>query len=761
MSATSNLPVSLDLQRHLYNSFLAQQTSDVTLRVRGSWSAVYRLHRVVLIQAEFFKSLFTAGFAESKARSSHQSGKSEWLNIHFDDPNITRAAFEICIARLYGGGPQLFISPTLKPTPTHPLTPIAPFYDPNDINSPPPPTNLQDVCPPGSHPASPRFLLSLLATSAFLSIPLVATQALTAILHTVGPRTVMRYINFALGQGIGEPDPEYDWDEPVAAVGLESVAELIEEEGEGVLGDLGDYHVLSSHTKEEQLGGKFEETHLDDTMKQCGSPAAPSFPDHIHPDTSSTPAVEYNYGGLSDKVGEAAMCWLTRWGADVYRFEQDEMNGNPEPMTEQQQQPYAHLLSSVTSPVTRKRAATIPSSSPAGIATSSKPLFHIEAAVPRIWRRGGLTAPWVRQILSSDSLFVLGEKERYDLCRSVVDLRRREGIDPAEEAEWDILFQRGIYYSTMTLDQAMVVLQDVSQTTGKPYVPLQVVQAAHWESSLLQHSITYRPGTSSSPTKARGKELEIALHTPDLLATPSNLFSSRDKRYFPVPGDSSTRIGDSTGLEGASMDQLFDSGSRILTGGGSGTLNQHNSQSNGFGLEQRAYFPAECLQVDPHGKTRWSPYPPLRFGVEFWDVDSLKEKSRLHSHTVWYAGSLWNVYVQVVRKKNVQLGVYLHRQSSVDPIPPASAPLIFPMRTLSNVRSMQHMSSSSDSHVSMPSRSSTPHGGAASPTTSSPGRPSSLPSSYSASSIGSSKPMVTTVPATCSSTYPQPTVPRS
>lgn len=296
----------------------------------------------------------------------------------------------------------------------------------------------------------------------------------------------------------------------------------------------------------------------------------------------------------------------------------------------------------------------------------------------------------------------------------------------------------------------MVVLQDISPVTGKPYVPLQVVQAAHWEFSLLQHTITYRPGTSSSPTKARGKELEIALHTPDLLATPSNLFSSEDKRYFPVPGDSSTRIGDSTGLEGASMDQLLDSGSRVLTAGGSGTLNQHNSQSNGFGLEQRAYFPAGCLRLDPHGKTRWSPYPPLRFGVEFWDVDSLKEKSRLHSHTVWYAGSLWNVYIQIVRKKNVQLGVYLHRQSSVDPIPPASAPLIFPMRSLSNMRSMQHMSSPSESHVSTPSRSSTPHGGAPSPsTTSSSGRPSSLPSSY-ASSIGSGKGIghVTTVPAT-------------
>jgi len=83
---------------------------------------------------------------------------------------------------------------------------------------------------------------------------------------------------------------------------------------------------------------------------------------------------------------------------------------------------------------------------------------------------------------------------------------------------------------------------------------------------------------------------------------------------------------------------------------------------------------SSCITADPSGRSQWSPYPPFRFAVEFWDIESLKEKCRLHSHTIWYAGSLFNVYVQVVRKKGVQLGVYLHRQSSIDPIPPSSAP---------------------------------------------------------------------------------------
>ncbi|KAF2802265.1 uncharacterized protein BDZ99DRAFT_428745 [Mytilinidion resinicola] len=55
-------------------------------------------------------------------------------------------------------------------------------------------------------------------------------------------------------------------------------------------------------------------------------------------------------------------------------------------------------------------------------------------------------------------------------------------------------------------------------------------------------------------------------------------------------------------------------------------------------------------------------YPPFRFSAEFPNPRLLKEKKRVYSRTVFYAGSLWNIYIQKVRSaKNVQLGVYLHR----------------------------------------------------------------------------------------------------
>ena len=78
---------SEQIQAHLYQSFLTGATSDVSLRCTGSWSAVYALHKVVLIQAGFFRSLFTSGWRESWGTKD----TVDTINLRFDDPNITRA----------------------------------------------------------------------------------------------------------------------------------------------------------------------------------------------------------------------------------------------------------------------------------------------------------------------------------------------------------------------------------------------------------------------------------------------------------------------------------------------------------------------------------------------------------------------------------------------------------------------------------------------------------------------------------------------
>ncbi|KAJ9624363.1 hypothetical protein H2204_010816 [Knufia peltigerae] len=70
----------------------------------------------------------------------------------------------------------------------------------------------------------------------------------------------------------------------------------------------------------------------------------------------------------------------------------------------------------------------------------------------------------------------------------------------------------------------------------------------------------------------------------------------------------------------------------------------------------------------PEDAPRFSHCPPFRFAAEFPNPRSLKEKKRIYSQTVWYAGSLWNLYIQRVNNsKSQQLGIYLHRAKDKDP----------------------------------------------------------------------------------------------
>ena len=194
---------------------------------------------------------------------------------------------------------------------------------------------------------------------------------------------------------------------------------------------------------------------------------------------------------------------------------------------------------------------------------------------------------------------------------------------------------------------------------------------------MLRHKIVGQPPSSppSSPTGAsRSKELGISVYQMDIQEGLSHQEKEEASHaYWPIPDSSSVRIGENAGVDNAFTDEFS---------GPSSGLNRHTpsrssmSVSNFFGLENERCTAVECVSGRYSDTTRWVPYPPYRFGVEFWDVGSLREKSHLYSQTIWYAGSLFNVFVQMFRKKaqGPQLGVYLHRQSSVDPIPPLSIP---------------------------------------------------------------------------------------
>lgn len=247
-----------------------------------------------------------------------------------------------------------------------------------------------------------RFLLSLLATAIYLSIPSVAGQSLKYILTTVGPTTVIRYLNFAIGKGIG-PEEEHA---PETAVGLEHLAEIPKS-------DAADVASLSS--KLACLPIEDDETRKEDPAEAISDEGCEEDPsDGRH----------FIYGGVSDKVGEAAACWLTRWGYDMLTYEEGGCSST----------------ATISGSPLQKFSHNAPST--ALFVKAPQPM-------PLIWRRGGLNARWAKAILSSDLLFVRGERERYEMARAVLELRRKDGIDEEEEKEFVEIFENGIHFMHM------------------------------------------------------------------------------------------------------------------------------------------------------------------------------------------------------------------------------------------------------------------------------------------------------------------------
>lgn len=325
------------------------------------------------------------------------------------------------------------MDPTTIPTPAKPLTPSFPVPGP------------RPTVPPGQQLATPRFLLSLLAASIYLSIPSITRQCVTLILSSVGPYTVVPYLSFAVGDGIG-PLTEGDTD---SAVGLERVAESVKVDPERYLslrraharqqkGEDGQSLSLASEAAS-MRGGENTGDQLS-TFDLESKKEDPS----IYEDSSGSSIRGFeilnhnqlylHYGTVSDKIGEAAACWLARWGVDMLHYEiqaKDATKSGP---------------GSTGENFGTARRSTVSTTRPAGGFLTFHPM---PSNVPVIWRRGGIAPRWIRALLSSDSMFVRDEKERYDAAKMVVELRRSEGIDVEEEIEFAKLFTEGIYYQNM------------------------------------------------------------------------------------------------------------------------------------------------------------------------------------------------------------------------------------------------------------------------------------------------------------------------
>ncbi|ODN84502.1 hypothetical protein L202_00435 [Cryptococcus amylolentus CBS 6039] len=719
------------ISEHLYKAFLNGVCADVRLIVR-KWGVAYDVHKMIMSQSSFFTSLFLGGFSEAtltpkpalkgKGKARIDVPADDWLGesveLQFDDPNITRAAFEICLARLYCPYPTLNFPTSILPTSTHPLTPSFPS------SHEPAYASLNSSQPQNTHLATPRLLLSLLATTVYLGHGALLREVLCMILRTVSPVTVRQYLAFATGDGIGEEEWEGQSEE--GAKGFEKVAKPL---------------FASQRAHPSGMSPTVEEDPMETPSKSTSRPRLSSDSDtkvgHTDPSiylngtsyysssfqgdetirsqdqasfaSADAHALPQYYGVVGDKIGEACNVWLARWGADILHAEMETPN-----------------------------------------------------AAYRIWGHDGLPARFVRALLSSDFFFVKDEMERYQMTRNVLDLRRKgweemmEGVGDVsfsgtdveheweewedEEREIQRVFAEGIRYCHMTFEDLSTIASDLDPHTSLPYAPLAVLQAAHWAAADLRARVTAHERIEEGQEAEEKDELGLTHTTSEIVDTlrnrrrrptprsrvpspvttwgassstssafvapPSSASSTTDMNHsnhlaqsvwYPVPSDETHRIGASgllsSGISGVSgvpdfgpdLADVFSQTSPVKS-----KPAPHGEKSS-FGLvggkataseiedkwvDEGGGFALLNLGLGKEKQDQWTKTEPFRFSVEFWDVDKLGEKERYYSATHFYAGSLFNCYIQMIKRKEkgVQLGIYLHRQSPNEPFPAPSAP---------------------------------------------------------------------------------------
>ncbi|KAJ4377749.1 hypothetical protein N0V83_000579 [Neocucurbitaria cava] len=255
-----------------------------------------------------------------------------------------------------------------------------------------------------------------------------------------------------------------------------------------------------------------------------------------------------------------------------------------------------------------------------------------------------------------------------------------------------VLLDEGIHYIHMEYEQ-LDFIRNSRDVFGLPVMPERVISNALWQQLALRQRVLNtdesaqelglcqsppEPGVSNIATKTGGNSL------------------TKGKSKAVVPAQEDTEI-ESESWDGNGRPRKFwipSSDCNIVLGNGadpvittSNSFQRHASRLSATIQPEDAQWATDFASTPStltnpstrmHDTQRpisagggnagqpkpiaYTEFPPFRFSAEFPNPRFLKEKKRVYSRTVSYAGSLWNIYIQKVRSaKNVQLGVYLHR----------------------------------------------------------------------------------------------------
>lgn len=252
-----------------------------------------------------------------------------------------------------------------------------------------------------------------------------------------------------------------------------------------------------------------------------------------------------------------------------------------------------------------------------------------------------------------------------------------------------VLLDEGIHYVHLRFEQLQQI-RNQRDLFGIPILPEKVISSALWMSMELRQRIvnaqeadfelgltqeaedySQEDHANSKSESSKGKRSDNNLVQDKHEDMESGSWDGNAKpRKFWIPGtDSSSVMGGTSEAYMASTSAAIANWtphmSRLSNSFEPADV-QWATDLSGFGIEAgKGHSRETSEQTIPH----YSHIPPFRFSAEFPNPRTLKEKKRVYSQTVWYAGSMWNLYIQRINTaKAQQLGIYLHRAKERDPI---------------------------------------------------------------------------------------------
>lgn len=284
-------------------------------------------------------------------------------------------------------------------------------------------------------------------------------------LASVGPWSVVRYLEFAIGRGIGssDEDDENEISLQKPAVGMERVARTYDPDsfdGESLRTVDNSTIGPSRASSLRSTRGRVPSLEFDEIKKESCAAAGN---DEGHPEEGASSGPRYFYGFAGEKIGQACVSWLCRWGVDILPIEEEMAHGGDVSAVaevtgdrgKRQELSLTGRMRGISlSDVGSKKSPTGHTHSASWTPTTTPTTRSSSRSALRIWARGGLPAEWVRIVISSDAFWVRNEMERYEFAKRVVALRLGDADavgeeEEREEEELAMIFEKGIYYSHM------------------------------------------------------------------------------------------------------------------------------------------------------------------------------------------------------------------------------------------------------------------------------------------------------------------------